>query len=32
MEELKVRSAGLYILLYEGDAVTDVGFWGYSGD
>jgi hypothetical protein len=32
MEELRVRSAGLFVLLYEGDAVADVGFWGYSGD
>jgi hypothetical protein len=32
MEELKVRSAGLYVLLYEGEEITDVGFWGYSGD
>jgi hypothetical protein len=31
-KELRVRSAGLFVLLYEGDAVADVGFWGYSGD
>jgi hypothetical protein len=32
MGELRLRSAGLYTLLCEGDAVTDVDFWGYSGD
>jgi hypothetical protein len=32
MNELKMRSGGLYVLLYEGDVVTDIGFWGYSGD
>ncbi len=31
-DELKLRSAGLYVLLYEQDARSDVGFWGYSGD
>ena len=31
-KELKLRSAGLYVLLYEDDAIADVGFWGYSGD
>ena len=28
--ELKLRSAGLYVLLYEQDAPSDVGFWGYG--
>jgi hypothetical protein len=31
-DELKMRSAGLYVLLYEEDEITDIGFWGYSGD
>jgi hypothetical protein len=30
--ELKLRSAGLYVLLYEEDTIADVGLWGYSGD
>lgn len=32
MRELKLRSAGRYVLLYAGDAVTGVSFRGYSGD
>ena len=31
-KELKLRSAGLYVLLYEEGAVASIGFWGYSGD
>lgn len=33
-DELTMRSAGLYVLLYEAgsDEPTHVGFWGYSGD
>jgi len=27
-----MRWTGLYVLLYEGDTVTEVGFWGSSGD
>lgn len=27
-----MRWTGLYVLLYEGDTPTEVGFWGYSGD
>ena len=29
---VRERWTGLYVLLYEGDAPTEVGFWGYSGD
>jgi hypothetical protein len=33
-DEAQMRSAGLYVLLYEpgSDVPTHVGFWGYSGD
>jgi hypothetical protein len=30
--EVTMRWAGLYVLLYEGGRVTEVGFWGISGD
>jgi hypothetical protein len=30
--EVKMRGTGLYVLLYDGDQPSDVGFWGYSGD
>jgi len=30
--EVTMRWTGLYILLREGDRVTEVGFWGFSGD
>jgi hypothetical protein len=30
--EVTMRWAGLYVLLYEGDRVTEIGFWGISGD
>jgi hypothetical protein len=29
---VKMRGTGLYLLLYNGDQPSDVGFWGYSGD
>ena len=32
MDEATMRGTGLYVLLYEGDTPTDVGFWGFSGD
>jgi len=31
-DEVKMRGTGLYVLLYDGDQPSDVGFWGYSGD
>ena len=31
-DEVKMRGTGLYLLLYNGDQPSDVGFWGYSGD
>ena len=30
--EVQMRWTGLYVLLYEGDAPTEVGIWGFSGD
>jgi len=30
--EVTMRWTGLYVLLYDGDTVTGVGFWGFSGD
>jgi hypothetical protein len=32
INELSMRGAGLYVLLYNGETAADVGFWGYSGD
>jgi hypothetical protein len=32
INELTMRGAGLYVLLYDGGRPTEAGFWGYSGD
>jgi hypothetical protein len=32
IDEVKMRGTGLYVLLYDGDTPTEVGFWGFSGD
>lgn len=32
INELTMGGAGLYVLLYDGQTPTEVGFWGYSGD
>jgi hypothetical protein len=32
INELTMRGAGLYVLLYDGQIPAEVGFWGYSGD
>jgi hypothetical protein len=32
INELTMRGAGLYVLLYGGENPAEVGFWGYSGD
>jgi hypothetical protein len=31
-DEVKMCGTGLYVLWYDGDQASDVGFWGYSGD
>lgn len=32
INELTMRGAGLYVLLYDRETPAEVGFWGYSGD
>jgi len=32
MDEVGPRWTGLYVLLYEGETPTEIGFWGFSGD
>ena len=32
ISEVRARWTGCYVLLYDGDTPTEVGFWGYSGD
>lgn len=32
MAQVEVRWTGLYVLLYDEDTPTQIGFWGFSGD